>query len=64
MVGAEGFEASFPDGHYTVFFVGFNGEKSPHQELARILWRAPLSQFSHQGTTFCDKSVSLVSTLL
>jgi len=34
MVGAEGFEASFPSGHYAVFFVGFNSKTSLHQGLA------------------------------
>jgi hypothetical protein len=36
MVGAKGFEASFPSGHYAIFFVGFNGKTSPHHGLARI----------------------------
>jgi len=31
MVGAEGFEASFPSGHYAVFLVGFNSKTSLHQ---------------------------------
>jgi hypothetical protein len=37
LVGAEGFEASFPSGHYAVFLVGFNSKTSLHQGLARIL---------------------------
>jgi hypothetical protein len=40
MVGAEGFEISFPSGHYTVFFVGFNGKTFETQGLAQILRRA------------------------
>jgi len=37
LVGAEGFEASFPSGRYAVFLVGFNSKTSLHQGLARIL---------------------------
>jgi hypothetical protein len=37
LVGAEGFEASFPSGHYAVFFVGFDSKTSLHHGLARIL---------------------------
>lgn len=33
MVGAEGFEASFPSGHYAVFFVGFSGKTLLHSDL-------------------------------
>jgi hypothetical protein len=36
MVGAEGFEASFPSVHYAVFFVGFNSKTSLHQGLAEF----------------------------
>jgi hypothetical protein len=36
-VGAEGFEALFPSGHYAVFLVGFNSKTSLRQGLARIL---------------------------
>jgi hypothetical protein len=37
MVGAEGFEASSPGGHYAVFFVGFDSKTSLDLGLARIL---------------------------
>ena len=37
MVGAEGFEASFPCGHHAVFFVDFSSEASLYQGLAGIL---------------------------
>jgi hypothetical protein len=37
LVGAEGFEVSFPSGHYAVFFVKFNSETALYQGLAGIL---------------------------
>ncbi len=33
MVGAEGFEVSFPSGHYTVFFVEIKGKPNQNQKL-------------------------------
>jgi len=33
MVGAEGFEASFPSGHYAVFFVEIKGKPDQNQRL-------------------------------
>jgi hypothetical protein len=36
-IAAEGFEASFPSGHYAVFLVGFNSKMSLLQGLARVL---------------------------
>jgi hypothetical protein len=33
MVGAEGFELSFPSGHYTVFFVEFKGKPNQNQRF-------------------------------
>ena len=33
LVGAEGFEASFPSGHYAVFFVEIKGKPDQNQRL-------------------------------
>jgi len=44
MVGAEGFEGSFPSDHYAVFFVRFNCKTSQFQGLTRILRRTLLSR--------------------
>jgi hypothetical protein len=40
LVGAEGFEVSFPSDHYAVFFVEFNGKTPENQGLAKILRHA------------------------
>jgi hypothetical protein len=48
MVGAEGFEVSFPSGHYAIFFVEFNSQTALYQEPAGIPKLVPVSQLSHQ----------------
>ena len=47
MVGAEGFEVSFPSGHYAIFFVEFNSQTALYQEPAGIPKLVPVSQLSH-----------------
>jgi hypothetical protein len=44
LVGAEGFEISFPSDHYAVFFVEFDYKTTQFQGLARILRRTLLSR--------------------
>ena len=44
MVGAEGFEGSFPSDHDAVFFVEFDCKTAKFQGLARILRHAFLSR--------------------
>lgn len=53
MVGAEGFEGSFPSDRYAVFFVRFNCKTARFEGLARILKRillfrifSPMDSFS------------------
>lgn len=55
MVGAEGFEGSFPSDHYAVFFVRFDCKTAKFQGLARILRRtllfrifSPVDEFSQE----------------
>gem|GEM_PF-4159817 len=36
LVGAVGFEVSFPSGHYAVFFVGSKGETSQNQSFLNL----------------------------
>lgn len=43
MVGAEGFEGSFPSDRYAVFFVEFDCKTTQFEGFARILRRALLS---------------------
>jgi hypothetical protein len=64
MAGAEGFEVSFPSGHYAIFFVEFNSQTALYQEPAGIPKLVPVSQLSRQWTTFRKNLVSLVSLLL
>jgi hypothetical protein len=63
LVGAEGFEVSVPSGHYAIFFVEFNSQTALYQEPAGITKLLPVSQLSHQWTTFRKNLVSLVSLL-
>jgi hypothetical protein len=44
MVGAEGFEGSFPSDRYAVFFVRFNCKITQFEGFARILRRTLLSR--------------------
>ena len=44
LVGAEGFEGSFPSDRYAVFFVRFNCKTTQFQGFARILWQTLLSR--------------------
>jgi hypothetical protein len=44
LVGAEGFEGSFPSDRYAVFFVRFNCKTTQFERLVRILRRTLLSQ--------------------
>ena len=63
MAWAEGFEVSFPSGHYAIFFVEFNSQTALYQEPAGIPKLVPVSQLSRQWTTFRKNLVSLVSLL-
>jgi hypothetical protein len=61
MAGAEGFEVSFPNGPYAIFFMEFNSQTALCQEPAGIRKLVPVSQLSRQWTTFRKNLVSLVS---
>ena len=63
MAWGEGFEVSFPSGHYAIFFVEFNSQTALYQEPAGIPKLVPVSQLSRQWTTFRKNLVSLVSLL-
>ena len=47
MVGAEGFEVSFPNDPYAIFFMEFNSQTALYQEPAGIPKLVPVSQLSH-----------------
>lgn len=61
MVGAEGFEASFPSGHFALFSVEVKGKPSQNRKLPKFSGMPFFPLFSYHWTAFRKKLVSLVS---